>query len=97
MLGADLEGPVHGLLDGMVCRLEPEDQESVGSVPRHRQAGLAGIEQPAVGRIETCLGDCADALRTVHKAREAHARGSPVGGPALHPDPGARDDTERAL
>ena len=49
-------------LNGMVGRLEPEDEQRMGSVPGHRQTGLPRVEQTAVGGVEPGLGDLADAL-----------------------------------
>src|ERR1700683_498612 len=87
MLGADLQGPRHRAIDGMVARLEAEDEQSVRAVPRHREARLAGIEQAAVARVERGLRDLAHALHSLGEAREAHTARASVGGARLYANP----------
>ncbi len=89
VLGADLKRPVHGLLDGMVRRLEAEHQQRMRSVTGHRQAGLAGIEQPAVRGVEAGLRDRPDARgarQEVGESGHPPRRGGPDGAePAPRP------------
>jgi hypothetical protein len=95
--GADRKRAAYRILDWVVGRLEAEHEQGVGAIAGHRQAGLAGVEQAAVGRVQPGLGQSAHALSAGKETVEANARRAPVGGSRLHTHPGIDDHAERAL
>ena len=81
----------------MVRGLKAEHEQRVRAVARHRERGLAGVEQAAVGGMQTRLRERAHALRAAQEAVEADTRRAAVQRARLHAHPCARDHTERAL
>src|SRR5438309_2249041 len=94
---AELERAIHGLLDGMIGRLEAEHQHGARAVPCRGEPRLALVEQAAVGWVESGLRDLPHALGAQLEASEADAGRAPVLGSRLNAHPRLGDDAERSL
>ncbi len=97
VLGTDLQGSCQRLVHRVVGRLEAEHEQGVGAVRGHRQPGLAGIEQAAVGWMQPRLRDRAHALNALEEALKSHTRRAPVRRTRLHAHPCLRDHPQCAL
>ncbi len=81
----------------MVGRLESEHQDGRLAVARPGQAGLAGVEQPAVGGLQARLGQRAHRRGALGEAREPQRGRGPEARPGPDPHPGLGDHAEDPL
>src|SRR5215467_12548281 len=82
-------------VQGVVRRLERDDQQAAGSVAGRAEQRLALVEQPAVRRPEATLGDSPRGARGILEALELERRRGSIAGSVLQPHPGLGYDTQR--
>jgi hypothetical protein len=91
-----LQRALHPVLDGVVCRFEPEHQQRTvlrGTGERR----LPRIEQAAVRRVEAALPERPNRAGAGREIVERHGGGRLVGGPILETHPGLGDHPQDAL
>ncbi len=97
VVGAAFDRPPHPGAERMVRRLEAQHEDEGRPVVAARDPGFLGVEQSAVRRVQTRLGNGARGLRGGEKIPELHRGRRAMDGPVLEPHPRLGDDSDRPL